>query len=60
MSANGRPERELRGLRGSFVSGTNRHVGRRARSQARPSGLGFALLTRASPGGKARSTKGAQ
>ena len=34
-------------------------VGRHPRSQPRPSGLGFALLARASPGGKARSAKGA-
>ena len=34
-------------------------VGRHPRSQARPSGLGFALLARASPGRKARSAKGA-
>jgi len=34
-------------------------VGRHLHSQTRPSGLGFALLARASPGGKARSAKGA-
>ena len=36
-----------------------RGVGRHPRSQTRPSGLGFALLERASLGGKARSAKGA-
>jgi 3-deoxy-D-manno-octulosonate 8-phosphate phosphatase (KDO 8-P phosphatase) len=34
-------------------------VGRLPRSQPRPSGLGFALLAQVSPGGKARSAKGA-
>ena len=34
-------------------------VGRHPRAQTRPSGLGFALRARASPGGTARSAKGA-
>ena len=50
MSAKGRPEREWRGLRESLCNGLCRGVGRRPRSQARPSGLGFALLARASLG----------
>jgi len=50
VSAKGRPEREWRGLRESLCNGLCRGVGRRPRSQARPSGLGFALLARASLG----------
>jgi len=59
MSAPGRPKREL--LRPPHGrGGTMRlEVGRHPRSQTRPSGLGFALLARASLGGTARSAKGA-
>jgi hypothetical protein len=59
MSAPGRPKRELLGLREDLGSGLCRGVRRHPRSQARPSGLGFALLAQASLGGKARSAKGA-
>ena len=48
MSATGRPERELLGLREDLGSGLCRGVGRRPRAQTRPSGLGFALLALAS------------
>ena len=59
MSAPGRPKRELLRppLRGAKPAGPE--VGRHPRSQTRPSGLGFALLARASLGGTARSAKGA-
>jgi len=49
----------LRGLRTIVRDTLRRKVGRRPRSQTRPSGLGFAPLAWASPGGKARSAKGA-
>ncbi|MET0918928.1 MAG: glycosyltransferase, partial [Burkholderiales bacterium] len=49
----------MRGLREDSGIRLRRGVGRHPRSQARPSGLGFALLARASLGGKARSAKGA-
>ena len=59
QSAPGRPKREL--LRPPHGRWRTMHleVGRHPRSQTRPSGLGFALLARASLGGKARSAKGA-
>jgi len=60
MSAPGRPKRELRDLREVVRNTLCRGVGRHPRSRTRPSGLGFALLARASLGGKARSAKGAQ
>jgi hypothetical protein len=60
MSAPGRTKRELRDLREGVRNTLCRGVGRHPRSQTRPSGLGFALLPRASLGGKARSAKGAQ
>ena len=59
MSAPGRPKRELLGLREDLDCGLRGGVGRRPRSQTRPSGLGCALLTLASLGGTARSAKGA-
>jgi hypothetical protein len=59
MSAPGRPKREFRGLREVMPEVLGGEVGRHPRSQARPSGLGFALLARASLGGTARSAKGA-
>ena len=59
MSAPGRPKRELRGLREVMREVLGGEVGRHPRSQTRPSGLGFALLARASLGGTARSAKGA-
>ena len=59
MSAPGRPKRELLAA-SAWSGGTMRlEVGRHPRSQTRPSGLGFALLARASLGGTARSAKGA-
>jgi hypothetical protein len=59
MSAPGRPKRELRGLRGVIPEVLRGEIGRDPLSPTRPSGLGFARLARVSPGGKARSAKGA-
>ena len=59
MSAPGRPKRELASLRDELRGWAHRVVGRHPRSQTRPSVLGFALLAQVSPGGKARSAKGA-
>jgi len=59
MSAPGRPKCELLGLREVMLEVLGVEVGRHPRSQTRPSGLGFALLARASLGGTARSAKGA-
>jgi hypothetical protein len=58
MSAPGRPKRELLRPPQRHAQATRLDVGRHPRSQTRPSGLGFALLARASPGGTARSAKG--
>ena len=58
MSAPGRPKRELLRPPLSRAGPVRFEVGRHPCSQTRPSGLGFALLARASPGGKARSAKG--
>jgi hypothetical protein len=59
MSAPGRPKGEL--LRPSQCSARSVRVevGRHPCSQTPPSGLGFALLARASLGGKARSARSA-
>jgi hypothetical protein len=59
MSATGRPERELLRPPQGHAHAVHLEVGRHPRSQTRPSGLGSALLARASLGGKARSAKGA-
>ena len=59
MSPPGRPKGELRGLREVMREVLGGEVGRHPHSQTRPSGLGFALLARASLGGTARSAKGA-
>jgi hypothetical protein len=47
----GRPKGELCGLRNAGGDTMRGGVGRHPRSQTRPSGLGFALLARASLGG---------
>jgi hypothetical protein len=60
MSAPGRPKRELLRPLQCGAGPMRLEVGRHPRSQTRPSGLGFALLARASLGGKARSAKGAR
>jgi hypothetical protein len=60
MSAPGRPKRELLRPPQCRAEQARRDVGRHPHSQTRPSGLGFALLARASLGGKARSAKGVQ
>jgi hypothetical protein len=59
MSAQGRPKRELLRPRRRRTRAEHLAVGHHPRTQTRPSGLGFALLARVSPGGKARSAKGA-
>ena len=46
------PTRELRGLRQAVPQAFCREVGRHPRSRTRPSGLGFAPLTRTSLGGQ--------
>ncbi len=56
MSAPGRPKRELLRPPQCRSGPLLRDVGRHPRSQTRPSGLGFALLARASLGAKARSS----
>ena len=55
----GRPKARMRGLREVVHDTLCRAVGRRPRSQTRPSGVGVAVLARAALGGKARSAKGA-
>ena len=59
VSAPGRPKRELLRPLPCGAGPMRLEVGRHPRAQTRPSGLGFALLARASLGGKARSAKGA-
>jgi hypothetical protein len=59
MSAQGRPKRELLRPPHRRARAVHLGVGRPPCSQTRPSGLRFALLARASLGGKARSAEGA-